>query len=114
MWQKQNKDNRIFRLAVASLLASNAVIILSVTVIEFTRAESTHISTTFELPKNVPMGTKVRIYSSSSMNAINKALQSNFEKQFSKEGNKFEKDPEILDIFSFFDFLHFFHFENFE
>ncbi len=83
MWQKQNKDNRIFRLAVASLLASNAVIILSVTVIEFTRAESTHISTTFELPKNVPMGTKVRIYSSSSMNAINKALQSNFEKQFS-------------------------------
>lgn len=83
MWQMQNKDNRIFRLAVASLLASNALIISSVAVLELTRAESTNTSPTFGLPKNIPMGTKVRIYSSSSINAINKVLQYNFEKQFS-------------------------------
>ncbi|CDN11306.1 hypothetical protein RintRC_1669 [Richelia intracellularis] len=82
MWQKQNKDNPVFNLALLVVLATTAMG-AAFMLPELIRAESTKENTNFKLPQNVPTGTKVLIHGSSDMAAINQGLKSSIEKRFS-------------------------------
>ena len=82
MWQKENKDNQIVNLALLLVLASTPMA-TTFMVSSATRAQSANENPTFELPQNVPSGTKVKINSSDAMIGINESLKSKFEEQFS-------------------------------
>ncbi|MDJ0618199.1 MAG: DUF4912 domain-containing protein [Calothrix sp. MO_192.B10] len=82
MWQKGKKDHPILNLALLLVLTTTpmaATLVMS----DLTWAQSPTETPTFELPQNVPSGTKVRINGSSGMAPINQSLKSSFEKQFS-------------------------------
>ncbi|MDJ0676933.1 MAG: DUF4912 domain-containing protein [Calothrix sp. MO_167.B42] len=81
MWQKENKDNQIINLALLLVLASTPMA-ATLMVPSATRAQSAE-NPNFELPENVPSGTKIKIDSSDGMVGINESLKSKFEEQFS-------------------------------
>ncbi len=82
MWQKENKDNSIFNLALLFALATIPTA-GTLTILQSALAQSaTHVPLPSVLT-TVPTGTAVRIDGSRSMAAINQTLKQRFEKQSS-------------------------------
>jgi phosphate transport system substrate-binding protein len=82
MWQKENKDNSIFNLALLFALATIPTA-GTVTILQSALAQSaTHVPLP-SVSTTVPTGTAVRIDGSRSMAAINQTLKQRFEKQSS-------------------------------